>query len=269
MNDEALALIEASSARTPPQVRLSDGRRLFVKRRSSAPADFFMAEARGLAALAQTATLRVPQVFAVSAHGIVVEDLGSGRPAAADWEAAGRALADLHRHGADEFGFDREGYCGDTPQDHTRDHDGFRFFAERRLLPQARQARERGLLDARDVQRVEALCARLRDLLPEAPPVLVHGDLWTGNLHACDNGELALIDGAAVHYGWRECDLAMLILFGEHPRAFFAAYESVADITGGWRRRAPLLNLYHLLNHLNLFGTGYLAGVRSVLARHS
>jgi protein-ribulosamine 3-kinase len=266
VNREIRALIE-SPAHAGRRATLADGRRVFVKRRASAPADFFAAEARGLAALAQTATLRVPEVFGSSVHGIVIEDLGSGRPAVADWESAGRALANLHRNRAQQFGFDTNGYCGDTAQDNTPDADGFRFFAELRLLPQARWAHERGLIDDRDVHRIEKLCVRLRDVLPEAPPVLIHGDLWTGNLHACASGELALIDGGAVHYGWAECDLAMLILFGEPPSTFFAAYEGEAGTDSEWRTRAPLLNLYHLLNHVNLFGAGYVAGVRSVLEK--
>jgi fructosamine-3-kinase len=94
----------------------------------------------------------------------------------------------------------------------------------------------------------------------------VHGDLWTANLHACADGELALLDAGAVHYGWAETDLAMLTLFGEPPPALFAAYQEAADIDSGWRRRTALYNLYHLLNHLNLFGgAAYLSGVRSVL----
>jgi fructosamine-3-kinase len=100
------------------------------------------------------------------------------------------------------------------------------------------------------------------------PPVLIHGDLWTANLHACANGELALIDAGAVHDGWAEADLAMLTLFGEPPPAFFAAYESESGNGGSWRERAPLYNLYHLLNHLNLFGAGYLGAVRAVLSRY-
>jgi fructosamine-3-kinase len=260
-------LLETGSANR--RVILDDGVRVFVKRRDDVPADFFRAEARGLAALSQPKALRVPTVFGVSAHGIVIEDLGSGQPVAADWESAGRRLAKLHQVSASHFGFHADGYCGDSPQLNNRDVDGIHFFVEQRLLPQATRARDAGLLEGNDLRLVEALCGRLRELLPMAAPVLIHGDLWMGNLHACANGELALIDGGAVHYGWPECDLAMLTLFGEPPRAFFAAYEDEAHRDSVWRLRARLLNLYHLLNHLNLFGTGYLAGVRAVLARHT
>ena len=246
----------------------ADGRRVFAKVRRGGPADFFAAEARGLAALSDARTLRVPQVFAASATSIVLEDLGVGNASARDWEHAGARLALLHQRRGEHFGFRANGYCGDTPQDNTCDEDGVRFFAERRLLPQMRRAFDAGRLDAKDAACVEHLCARLRVCLPAAPPVLIHGDLWLGNLHACANGELALIDGGAVHYGWAAADLAMLVLFAEPPAAFFAAYESARGIDSGWRAQAPLLNLYHLLNHLNLFGSGYASAVRGVLRKY-
>jgi len=246
---------------------MDDGRRAFVKIRHAAPADFFAAEARGLAALAAARTLRVPGVLELARTAIALEDLGSGRAGVAQWHDAGRRLARVHAAPAPTFGFCGGGYCGDSFQDNTTGDDGFTFFSERRLLPQAQRARDAGLLDPLAMRRVEALCNRLRELLPERPPVLIHGDLWIGNLHACDGGELALIDGGAVHHGWAECDLAMLSLFGEPAPAFFAAYEAEAAIGPDWRERAPLLNLYHLLNHLNLFGAGYRGSVLSVLER--
>jgi fructosamine-3-kinase len=245
----------------------ADGRAVVAKVRRHAPPDFFAAEARGLAALAERNAIRVPEVFAVQQQAIAIADLGSGRPSTDDWQRAGRGLAQVHAFADRRFGFDADGYCGDSPQDNTRERDGFVFFSERRLLPQARRAFASSLIDAADVRRIEAICTRLHDWLPVSKPVLIHGDLWTGNLHACATGELALIDGGAVHFGWAECDLAMLTLFGEPPRAFFAAYEAAAAIDASWRSRAPLLNLYHLLNHVNLFGASYVAAVRSVLAR--
>ena len=250
------------------RMRAPDGRPAVVKIRRDAPCGFFEAEARGLAALAASRTLRVPNVLAVSASGIALEDLGAGRPGRADWQRAGAALARMHAVAFDRFGFDTNGWCGDSPQDNTRDVDGPRFFAERRLQPQVARAAACGLIDANDRRALDRICDRLADLIPPAPPALVHGDLWTANLHACANGELTLIDAGAVHHGWAEADLAMLTLFGEPPPSFFAAYETESRTDASWRERAPLYNLYHLLNHLNLFGAGYLGAVRAVLRRY-
>jgi protein-ribulosamine 3-kinase len=168
-------------------------------------------------------------------------------------------------HTSDAFGLERDGWCGDSPQRNAQTTDGWRFFAECRLLPQGQRAYEAGRLEPRDMAKLERLCLALPARIPEQPASLVHGDLWTGNLHACADGELALIDAAAVHYGWAEADLAMLTLFGEPPAAFFAAYEGAAAIDSSWRSRAAIYNLYHLLNHLNLFGSSYRSSVRAVL----
>jgi fructosamine-3-kinase len=250
------------------RLRWPDGRAAIAKVRRDAPQGFFDAEAHGLAALAATRTLRTPEVLGVGAHGIALEDLGAGRASDDDWQRAGAALARMHALARDRFGFDADGWCGDSPQDNTRDADGHRFFAERRLLPQAERASAGGLLDANDRRALDRICARLADLVPRAPAALVHGDLWLGNLPACASGELALIDAGAVHHGWAEADLAMLTLFGEPPPAFFAAYAAESASDPSWRERAPLYNLYHLLNHLNLFGASYLGGVRTVLRRY-
>ena len=250
------------------RVDLDDGRRAVAKVRRHAPPAFFEAEARGLAALGNSRTLRVPVVYEVGAQGILIEDLGSGQPTRDDWERAGARLARMHVIRSDRFGFDADGWCGDSPQDNTHDDDGHRFFVERRLQPQILRAHAGGLLDDDDTLRLDRFCTRLANLVPIAPAVLVHGDLWRANLHACANGELALIDAGAVHHGWAEADLAMLTLFGEPPSPFFAAYEAESGIDRGWRERTPVYNLYHLLNHLTLFGAGYQGRVREVLRRY-
>jgi len=264
MDDAAFALLPDGLHR----MRWRGGRAAIAKVRRNAPPGFFDAEARGLADLAASRTLRVPDVLAVGAQGIALEDLGTGRPDRNDWERAGAALARMHASTFDRFGSDTNGWCGDSPQDNTEDADGHRFFAERRLQPQGARAAASGLLEASDRDALDRICERLADLLPRAPAALVHGDLWTANLHACANGELALIDAGAVHHGWAETDLAMLTLFGEPPPAFFAAYASESGDGDSWRERAALYNLYHLLNHLNLFGASYLGAVRAVLRRY-
>jgi fructosamine-3-kinase len=247
------------------RLTLDAGHRVVVKRRRAAAPGFFAMEAHGLELLRATHTLRVPLVHAASHDALVLEDLGSGRADRESWKRAGRALAQLHTHTSDAFGLERDGWCGDSPQRNAQTTDGWRFFAECRLLPQGQRAYEAGRLEPRDMAKLERLCLALPARIPEQPASLVHGDLWTGNLHACADGELALIDAAAVHYGWAEADLAMLTLFGEPPAPFFAAYEEAAGVDPGWRSRAPLYNLYHLLNHLNLFGKSYQGAVRTTL----
>lgn len=262
------AVVTATSGDGTHRVVLEDGRAAVIKRRRDMPPDFFAAEAAGLAALAAAGGLRVPAVYGLADDAIAIEDLGTGRADAGYFERAGRGLAIQHGNCDSRFGFDSDGWCGDSRQDNDWLDDGHCHFAERRLLPQARRARERGSLSATQLHRIEALCARLPELIPRQPPVLLHGDLWTGNLHCCGNGEPALIDAGAVHYGWAEAELAMLTLFGSPPEPFFAAYRDTAPLASDWRERAPLYNLYHLLNHLNLFGAGYLGAVRDVLERY-
>lgn len=236
-----------------------------MKQRSGAPQRFFDAEARGLQTLRAANALRVPDVYEVRADAIVLEDLGSGDRAPDFWQRAGAGLAVQHRFRSDRFGFEADGFCGDSPQDNTPDDDGWRFFAERRVLPQLRRARDRGRIEHRDATRIESICAGLRERIPSMPAVLLHGDLWLGNLHTCGDGSPALIDAGAVHYGWAEADLAMLTLFGSPPESFFRAYAAHGALRGDWRERIPLYNLYHLLNHVNLFGSGYLASLRTAI----
>jgi len=244
-----------------------DSWRAIVKQRGDVPADFFRAEARGLRALREVQALRVPEVFEVEDDRIVLEDLGAGPRAHDYWHRAGAGLARQHSVIGTRFGFEHDGFCGDSPQDNTPDDDGWHFFAERRLLSQMRRARDGELINARDVSAMESVCADLRECVPDMPAVLLHGDLWSGNLHVCGDGGPALIDAGAVHYGWAEAELAMLTLFDSPPSAFFDIYAEHAPLHRGWRERAPLYNLYHLLNHVNLFGAGYLPGLRAALAR--
>lgn len=241
------------------------GATFFVKQNYTAPADLFSCEAAGLAALANApGGPRTPQVYFCQPGLLLLEYLAPAQPHPAHWEIFGRELANLHLHTAQQFGFSGDNYIGSTPQPNPPTENGFDFFAEHRLIYQARLAHRHGLLPADDLQRAEKLAARLPHLVPAQPASLLHGDLWRGNIHTGPQGCACLIDPAA-HFGWAEADLAMTDLFGRLPASFYNGYENTRPLEPGYRQRYPIYNLYHLLNHLNLFGTGYLAQVQSVL----
>lgn len=248
------------------RLHLVDGRLLCVKTHPSPPPGFFAAEAHGLGALGDTAAVRVPVVLAVGEHCLVLEWLDGAR-GPHYWAQLGHQLAHVHQHTADTFGFSEDNYCGLTPQPNPAMADGYGFFATARLQYQARRAREAGLLAGSDLRRVDRISERLADWVPRQPASLIHGDLWGGNVHCGPEGEPVLIDPAA-HYGWREAELAMTTLFGGFPEAFYQAYLANSTCEPDWASRAGLYNLYHLLNHLNLFGESYLAAVQSVLQRY-
>ncbi len=243
-----------------------DGASFFLKTNSRAPADMFAREAEGLEALRTPDGPRLPRVFLVGEDFLLLEDLAPAAPRSDYWPTFGRQLAALHNHIGERFGFAHDNYIGSTPQPNPWTEDGYAFFAEQRLGYQARLACQRGLLSAEDARRVERLSARLPELIPVQPASLIHGDLWRGNAISDEEGSPALID-PAVYYGWAEAELAMTALFGGFPEAFYRAYNEVRPLEPGYRDRFPLYNLYHLLNHLNLFGSGYLGQVQAVLRR--
>lgn len=247
----------------------SGGPRLFLKTHRGAPPAMFAREAEGLRALgAAEGAPRVPAPLLWAEDFLLTEHIASASPAPDYAAAFGVRLARLHAHTASEFGFDHHNYLGLTPQPNPRLADGWAFFAEHRLGYQGRLARDAGRLDTASLRRLERLAGRLRELVPAQPASLLHGDLWSGNHLPGPDGQVWLIDPAA-HYGWAEAELAMTTLFGRLPEAFYSAYHAARPLHPGWRDRLDLYNLYHLLNHLNLFGAGYLGSVEAVLARYS
>lgn len=245
-----------------------DGRRLILKQNIGAPPDMFACEAEGLAALSVTGGPRLPAIFLIGSGFLLLEDLRPVPPRDGYWKEFGEQLAILHRTPSTRYGFAHDNYCGPTRQANTWTEDGHEFFWSQRLCPQAQAAREAGWLEEADIRRLEAIHVRLRDLVPPQSPALIHGDLWSGNALCGPNGEPALVDPAA-HWGWAEAELGMTTLFGGFPRAFYDAYASHYPLAPGWRDRLDLYNLYHLLNHLNIFGVRYLARVQAILRRYA
>lgn len=238
----------------------------FLKTNAHCPADMFVREAEGLAALTVPSGPRIPQVFLWGEDFLLMEDLQPARQIPDYWARLGVQLATLHHHTTSQFGFPHDNYIGSTPQPNPLTEDGFVFFAQHRLLVQAELAGSRGLLSRAEVQQVERFSTRLAEWIPAQPASLVHGDLWSGNLITDVQGLPALIDPAA-HYGWAEADLAMMTLFGSPPEQFFKAYQTVRPLSPGVQTRFPVYNLYHLLNHLNLFGRGYYGQVKAIIRR--
>lgn len=244
---------------------------LFVKVNDASALPAFEAEAEGLEALRGAAGVAVPAVICAGAAGesayLALEwvELGFRTPAAE--RRLGAGLARQHRATAERFGWHRHNTIGATPQRNTQADDWCHFFARERLSFQLKLARQNGL-PRQQLARGRELSARLESFFDGRAPdaSLLHGDLWSGNWGA-DAGGTPYIYDPAVYYGDREADLAMTRLFGGFGPAFYAAYQEEWPLSPGWERRVDLYNLYHLLNHFNLFGAGYLGGVEDSLAR--
>jgi len=246
------------------------GRRYFAKTNDAAHADNFAAEADGLRALAG-ANQRVPAVIAQgrveNVAYLVLEHFALREGNAAEHRESGRRLARMHATAVGaEFGWHRANFIGATPQRNGRSPNWIEFWDEQRLAPQLAMAAARGFGALQSLgERVRAALPRL--LAGHVPrPSLLHGDLWSGNAAFLDTGEPVLFD-PAVYHGDRETDLAMTELFGGFPRAFYDGYREIAPIDAGYTARRDLYNLYHVLNHANLFGGGYAQQAERMMER--
>ena len=246
----------------------TDAGPLFVKVGPAANQSMYAAEAAGLDELRQAQAVRVPAVRGVGVSGggtawLALEWLRLDGSASADG-ALGEQLALQHRRTAPMFGLHRDNTIGSTPQLNARSESWVEFFRERRLRYQLDLAARNGH-DERLRQRVALLLERMSGFFTDYQPVasLLHGDLWGGNWATGEDGRPVIFD-PAVYYGDREADLAMTRLFGGFGPDFYAAYASAWPPDAGAGARADLYNLYHVLNHLNLFGAGYLSQARAL-----
>ncbi len=252
-------------------VRLSDGERSwFVKINRAALLGMFEAEYAALQELAGTATIRVPRPLCTGRSDgdsfIVMEYVALGRGNTAGQAAAGRQLAALHRVRAAQFGWQRDNTIGATPQPNGWMGDWIGFWHTRRLGFQLELAARNGH-GGRLQGLGEQLLERFAGLIDHAPmPSLLHGDLWGGNLGFHQAGQPVIFDPAS-YYGDREADIAMTELFGGFGTPFYAAYNAAWPLDPGYRVRKSLYNLYHVLNHLNLFGGGYAGQAEDMLRR--
>ena len=261
---------------------LSDGSALFMKCNSIKNLSFFEAEAIGLEALRKSDVIGVPKTLAIGTDKkqgmsfLLMEYLDHGAKLTRYWEIFGRELAALHRADCAEFaeaeqgrsyGFMQDNYIGASPQTNTPKENWITFFRECRLLPQLRMAER--YFDSKMRKQCTKLLDHLDSYLTEPEfPSLIHGDLWSGNAICGPNGKAWILD-PAVYVGHYEAELAMTELFGGNPDSFYGAYHEVIPIDSGYRDRRALYNLYHMLNHLNLFGATYLGSVQKILDRYT
>jgi fructosamine-3-kinase len=251
------------------RVELANGTRLFVKTRPEVAPGEYAAEADGLRWLAEPGAVRVPAVHAVRDDLLALEWIEPGSLDRRGAEEFGRGLAALHGAGADLFGWHAPIRFGRLEISNEPHADWPSFYAERRLRPLARQARDEGSLSPAGADATDRVCERIADLAgPAEPPARLHGDLWGGNVMADSSGGAVLIDPAA-HGGHREVDLAMLRLFGSPGDGVFDSYAEASPLAEGWRDRVDLWQLFPLLVHAILFGGGYGASAQRAASRYA
>lgn len=256
------------------RVRLTDGRMVtwFVKTNDANFAPNFASEEYGLRLLRDAGVVRVPSSIArgvaMGRSTLILEWIDRGSSRGDDFAEFGRQLASLHRQTlGDAIGLDSDNHLGASPQVNSSCRSWPEFVAENRIGFQLRRAVDGRLASDRLRRDVENVIASIDGLLVgrQNRTSLLHGDLWSGNYWFDQTGRPVLID-PAVYYGCREAEFGMIRLFGGCPAEFFDAYQDSLPMPDGWQRRTSVYVLYHLMNHLNLFGTGYLSRYQTVAA---
>jgi fructosamine-3-kinase len=245
----------------------SQARTYFVKLNDASQVEMFAAEALCLQQMYATQTIIVPQPICWGTAGnssyIVLQWLDFGAGSTSSWTAMGYQLAAMHRTSTNQgFGWSRNNTIGSTPQINNWMDNWADFFAEQRIGYQLKLAQRRGGNFPETNRVVDAVREQLAAWQPQAS--LVHGDLWSGNAAISRAGAPIIFD-PATYYGDRETDLAMTELFGGFPTAFYHGYNEAWELDDGYRHRKSIYNLYHILNHFNLFGGGYANQAKTVI----
>jgi fructosamine-3-kinase len=248
----------------------ADGSKYFLKFNSSTSKDMFAKEANGLNELAKAKAVRSPIVLSFSEDFILLEFISSGNKKKNFFEEFGRSFAELHKFTSESFGFFEDNYIGSNPQinipGENEKQNWINFYFNKRILYQFDLAEKLGnsTLELRNL--VSKLEEKIEEIIfnNNEKPSLLHGDLWSGNYMVDENGSAVLID-PAVYYGNREADLGMTKLFGGFGSEFYKSYNEAYPLPDGYDYREKIYMLYHVLNHLNLFGGGYYSQAISLI----
>lgn len=243
-----------------------DGSGDLLKFNDRTPDDMFMKEAHGLVELKKARAIRVPEVLIFDTDFILTEFISEETKKYNFFDEFGRNFARLHKYTTDKPGFFEDNYLGSSLQVNRFKDTWKDFFIENRLLFQYKLAEKNGHATADLRSSMNKLLDKVPVILDEVkePPSLLHGDLWSGNYITDENGSACLID-PAVYYGHREADLAMTRVFGTFDTRFYVAYSEEYPLDEGSSYRENLYKLYHLLNHLNLFGSAYYLSTISLI----
>ena len=254
------------------RLTLTGGKTVFMKTNTKENLSFFTAEAVGLSAISQTKTINTPRILGMGTDEdrggysfLLLEFISAKRSSTNYWEEFAGQLANMHRASIaglvsnGKYGFSCDNYIGRRRQINTQYGSWTGFFRDCRLEPQFKDAAR--YFEQEDWKRIVRLLDHIDEILVEPEyPSLLHGDLWAGNVITGNDGRAWLIDPAA-YVGHAEADIAMTELFGGFPPVFYDAYQEITPLKPGYERRRDIYNLYHLLNHLNMFGRMYLAEV--------
>lgn len=280
MSDDVLAWVEAQTGARPTGRQILSGgciasiARLFMPGGAdlvlkSDTADAMELEARMLRYLRKESALPVPEVIACDGGRLLMTYIESGgRLGASGEREAADHLAALHAIAAPAYGFDHDTVIGGIPQPNGWMAEWPAFFRDRRILYMADLCLRRGEIDASERKRFDRLADRLEDIIGEAgAPGLIHGDMWGGNVLARDGRVAGFVD-PAIYFADPEIELAYATLFSTFGQSFFDRYNELRPLRPGFfEERRDLYNLWHLLNHVYLFGRGYWSGVERILAR--
>lgn len=252
------------------KISTANGTSFFLKYNPSASNNMFLKEANGLRELDKSNAIKIPEVLSVDEDYILLEFIASGNRKKNFFEDFGKSFAEMHKFKSDSFGFYENNYIGSNPQinipDEKEKSDWTAFYLNKRILFQLQLAEKLGNSTDELRKGISKLENKIEDIIGHnsEKPSLLHGDLWAGNYMIDQNGNAVLIDPAA-YYGHREADLGMTKLFGGFNSEFYKAYNESFPLEDGFDYRENIYKLYHVLNHLNLFGGGYYSQAISLI----
>ena len=251
------------------RITTQDKNNYFLKYNSAVSNDMFIKEANGLKELIKSKAIRIPEVLEFGKDYILLEYINSGGRKKNFFEEFGQRFANMHKFTSESFGYFEDNYIGSNVQKNIPDEqekvDWVSFYFNKRILFQLQLAEKFGSATEELRRGISRLGNRIDQIITSSDkPSLLHGDLWSGNYMIDENGSAVLID-PAVYYGHREADLGMTKLFGGFGAEFYEAYNESFPLEDGYEYRENIYKLYHVLNHLNLFGGSYYSQAMSLI----